>query len=87
MDRDEKGRRAESGYGDDQGTRVGASDRVRRPAQHADTSPDRAERQTGVGSEATEGTLKTPEGHDREHRGGYGGAGGDPMTSSDERLP
>lgn len=87
MDRDEKGPRAESGYGDDQGTRVGAPDQARTPSQHADTPPARPERQTGVGSEATAGTPKTSEGHDGEHRSGYGGAGGDPVTSSDKRRP
>lgn len=73
------------GYGDQQGTRVGASDQERTPAKHSDSPPDRPERQTGAGGEATEGTSKTGEAHDREHRSGYGGAGGAPVTSSDER--
>lgn len=87
MDRDESTGRPQSGkgFGDDQGTRVGAPDQTRTPASHTDTPPDRAERQTGVGGEATEGTPKTSEGHDREHRSGYGGAGGTPVNSSDER--
>ena len=78
-------RNAETGYGDDQGTRVGAPDQERKPAQHSDSSPNRPERQTGVGGEAVEGTSKTGEEHDREHRSGYGGSGGKPVTSSDER--
>lgn len=41
---------------------------------------------TGAGSEAAEGihTSRSDE-HDREHRSGYGGAGGRPVESSDER--
>lgn len=85
MSQSDDARRADAGYGDDQGTRVGAPDQERKPAQHSDTPPDRPERQTGAGSEATEGTPKTSEGHDREHRSGYGGAGGRPVSSSDER--
>lgn len=70
--------------GDQQGTRVGSPDQSRAPAQHSDTPPDRPERQTGAGSEATEGT-KTGEEHDEEHRSGYGGSAGKPITSSDQR--
>ena len=73
------------GFGDDQGTRVGPPDQG-----HSDTPTGRPERQTGAGSEAT------PEGRKREgsepliedadqHRSGYGGAGGAPVTSSDKR--
>jgi hypothetical protein len=69
-------------YGDDQGTRVGAPDQQRTPATHSDTPPDRPERHTGAGAEAMAGTEKTAEEHDREHRGGYGGAGGSPVESS-----
>jgi hypothetical protein len=72
-------------YGDDQGTRVGAPDGQRHtPARHSDTPPDRPERQTGAGAEATMGAREL-EDHDREHRSGYGGAGGSPVTSSDKR--
>jgi hypothetical protein len=81
MDRNEQ-----AGYGDDQGTRVGAPDEQQRtPAKHSDSPPNRPERQTGAGGEATEGTSKTGEEHDREHRSGYGGAGGRPVKSSDQR--
>jgi hypothetical protein len=73
-------------YGDDQGTRVGAPDEQRRtPATHSDSPPDRPERQTGAGAEATAGTRKTVDEHDREHRSGYGGSGGAPVSSSDKR--
>lgn len=86
MNHDEGTRGAANGYGDDQGTRVGAPDQERHtPGQHADTPPDRERRTTGAGSEATQSTGQTAEGHDREHRSGYGGAGGAPVTSSDER--
>jgi hypothetical protein len=78
-----------AGLGDDQGTRVGAPDqaegRMRPGRRHADAPPSRPELQMGAGGEATEGTPKTSEGHDREHRSGYGGSGGKPVTSSDER--
>ena len=80
MDRNDKG-----SYGDDQGTRVGAPDQERTPATHADSPPDRPERQTGAGGEATEGTNKTGDEHDGQHRSGYGGAGGAPVKSSDQR--
>lgn len=47
------------------------------PAQHEEDS-------TGAGAEAAEG-IHTGGGRDREHRSGYGGAGGRPVESSDER--
>jgi hypothetical protein len=89
MDRNESApRQAEAGFGDDQGTRVGAPDQERmEPGQHSDAPTGRPERTTGVGGEATEGTPKTSEGHEREHRSGYGGAGGAPVNSSDTREP
>jgi hypothetical protein len=80
MDRNET-----AGYGDDEGTRVGGSDGERTQAHHSDAPPDRPERKTGTGGEATTGTSTTGEKHDREHRSGYGGAGGAPVTSSDQR--
>lgn len=74
------------GLGDDQGTRVGAPDQARAtPAKHSDAPTGRPERATGSGSEATQATDGAAEGHDREHRGGYGGAGGAPVTPSDDR--
>ena len=82
MDQNDAGRPVDDGYGDDQGTRIGAPDRQFKPAAHSDTPPDRPERQIGVGSEPTAGTRKAPEEHDREHRSGYGGAGGKPVDSS-----
>jgi hypothetical protein len=75
---------SKGGLGDDQGTRVGAPDRAT-PAKHSDASPDRPERATGAGSEATAATDGSAEGHDREHRSGYGGKGGSPDSSSDGR--
>ena len=106
------------GLGDDQGTRVGAPDQGT-PRQHSDAPTGRPERQTGVGSEASEGIhnaggggerredhatglssqetgQSTREGGERagsepltgkgeQHRSGYGGAGGKPVTSSDQR--
>lgn len=83
-DHREKG--SAEGLGDDQGTRVGAPDQGT-PHQHSDAPTGRAERKTGAGSEATEGRTGSepqPEGSE-QHRSGYGGAGGKPVTSSDER--
>jgi hypothetical protein len=94
MDRSEEressgARRAESGYGDDQGTRVGAPDQERlEPAEHSDAPTGRPERTTGAGAEATAAIQETSKGleeHDREHRSGYGGKGGQPASSSEGR--
>ena len=70
----------DAGLGDDQGNRTAT------PAQHNDGPSDRPERSTGAGSEAT---TSDPDGteHDREHRSGYGGKGGKPRTSSEQREP
>ena len=80
MDRDN-----EQGLGDEQGTRVGAPAPGGKAAKHSDSPPDRPERQTGAGGEATEGMTDSNKEHDREHRSGYGGDGGAPRTSSDQR--
>jgi hypothetical protein len=111
-----------SGPGDDQGTRVGAPDQsASAPRQHSDGPSSRPERQTGSGSEASEGVHNAQQGGARaesdptglsgqdtgratkgggkrpgseplaenvdQHRSGYGGAGGAPVTSSDTREP
>lgn len=57
----------------------------RTPANHSDAPPHRAERQTGTGAEAVAGTDKPVDDHDHEHRSGYGGAGGKPVSSSNQR--
>ena len=80
MDRDEK-----QGLGDEQGTRVGTPAPNGKAARHSDTPPDRPERQTGAGGEATEGVTESHKEHDGEHLSGYGGDGGAPKTSSDQR--
>ncbi|MGH3629396.1 MAG: hypothetical protein ACRDRL_18405 [Sciscionella sp.] len=77
-------RSAEKGFGDDQGTRVGAPDRTVAPAEHSDTPPDRPERKTGAGREAT---VASPEGPDHEEGSGYGGKGGKPKNGSPTRAP
>ena len=74
-----------SGLGDDQGTRIGAPDQTATPARHSDQMPNRPERATGTGAEATQATDGSAEGHHTEHRSGYGGAGGDPVKPSDTR--
>ena len=73
--------------GDDQGTRVGSPDPAATapPANHSDVSPDRPELTTGAGREATQSTNGSAEGHETEHRSGYGGKGGDPVKPSDKR--
>jgi hypothetical protein len=74
------------GLGDDQGTRVGAPDQsTSTPAKHSDAPTGRPERATGTGGEATQATDGAAEGHDTEHRSGYGGAGGEPVRPSDTR--
>lgn len=49
------------------------------------TRGERESESTGAGSEAVEGINANDGGHDREHRSGYGGAGGKPVESSDNR--
>ena len=81
-------RKAKQGFGDGQGTRVGAPDNSRiAPSEHSDSLPDRPARQTGVGGEAMEGTPETTTGRERQHRSGYGGKGGEPNTSAHLRKP
>jgi hypothetical protein len=81
-------RNAKHGFGDDQGTRVGAPDQEEiSPSEHSDTPPDRPARKTGMGGEAARGTKKSGELPDRAHRSGYGGNGGEPITSSHDRAP
>jgi hypothetical protein len=117
---DHRTRGAVDGLGDDQGTRVGAPDQsASAPRQHSDSPSARPERQTGIGSEASEGMHNAQQGGDRDesdatgltgqptgrstreeggkagseplteegdqHRSGYGGAAGKPVTSTDER--
>jgi hypothetical protein len=115
---DQRGTASSDGYGDDQGTRVGAPDQTA-PKAHADAPPPRPEKRTGMGSEAAEGVhgaqsngSRDPE--DRtsssdeetgrgsrdggmragsepidadpsQHRSGYGGSKGEPVTSTDQR--
>jgi len=114
---DHRTNRPTDGFGDDQGTRVGESDKGT-PGQHSDAPTGRPQRQTGAGSEASEGMHNAQRGSERieqdatglaggdrggsaqdggekagsepltddqQHRSGYGGAGGRPVTSSDER--
>jgi hypothetical protein len=89
-------RKGDEDYGDDQGTRQGAPTPRRdategaerdRQADGDETAPRRTPRagSTGAGSEAIEGGRAAGGGHDREHRSGYGGSGGEPVESSDNR--
>jgi hypothetical protein len=66
-----KDERKEEGLGDDQGTRVGRPDSAGTRASEGHP--------TGAGAEAAGGAQEAPiDGHDAEHRSGYGGAGGQP---------
>ena len=86
MDRND--RNARKGFGDDQGTRVGAPDQEQvSPAKHSETPPDRPERTTGAGDEMQADKKRPVESHPTEHQSGYGGDGGEPKTSSHEREP
>jgi hypothetical protein len=87
------------GLGDDQGTRVGAPDQAT-PRQHSDAPTGRPERQTGAGSEASEGMHNAKaEGERREDdatglssqetgrsaREGGRRAGSEPLTEEGEQ--
>lgn len=74
------------GLGDEQGTRVGPPDQSGSlsPAAHNDGPSGRPEVKTGAGQEATIADEESAE-HNSEHRSGYGGKGGTPDTSSDNR--
>jgi hypothetical protein len=86
MDRND--RNAKKGFGDDQGTRVGAPDQEQlSPSEHSDSPPARPERSTGAGDEMQAGHPEPVESHPTEHRSGYGGDGGEPKTSSHDREP
>ena len=64
------------GLGDDQGTRVGAPDQsLSAPRQHAETPPDRPERHTGTGSEASEGMHNARQGGARDESDATGLSG------------
>ena len=58
---EQRSKETADGLGDDQGTRVGAPDQGA-PRQHADAPTGRPQRQTGVGSEASEGMHDAQEG-------------------------
>ena len=86
--KDRSDRNAEEGFGDDQGTRVGAPDQEHvSPGKHSDTPPARPERTTGAGKEMQAHQAPPVESHPTEHRSGYGGKGGQPVESSQERKP
>ena len=95
MDRNDRGtqnerndRNAKEGFGDGQGTRVGAPDQEQQmsPGEHSDTPPARPERSTGAGDEMQAHRKEPVESHPTEHESGYGGKGGAPKTSSDDRT-
>ena len=67
-----------SGLGDDQGTRVGAPNQGGgAPSQHSDSASPRPERQTGAGSEASEGMHDSQQGGARNETDASGLSGQD----------
>jgi hypothetical protein len=84
---DRNDRNAREGFGDDQGTRVGAPDQEQAsPAPHSN-EPARPEQTTGVGKEMHPDKSKPPVLQSEQHRSGSGGKGGEPVTSSHDRKP
>lgn len=61
------------------------SERAKQAPNAGRTRGEQEDKSTGAGSEAIEGINANDGGHDREHRSGYGGAGGKPVSSSDQR--
>jgi hypothetical protein len=60
---EQRPRGSTDGLGDDQGTKVGAPNQGGgAPEQHADAPPGRPQRQTGAGSEASEGMHNAKDG-------------------------
>ncbi|MFL5618622.1 MAG: hypothetical protein ACJ79A_09540 [Gemmatimonadaceae bacterium] len=71
------------GLGDDQGTRVGAPDEsAKTPRQHSDAPTERPNRQTGAGSEASEGMHNAKQGGDRAEGDSTGLSGEETGRSS-----
>lgn len=61
------------------------ADRAKQAPNAGRTKGPQEDQSTGAGAEASEGINSNGGGHDREHRSGYGGAGGKPVESSDKR--
>lgn len=61
------------------------ADRAKQAPNAGRTRGVQEDESTGAGSEAIEGINSNDGGHDREHRSGYGGSGGKPVNSSDNR--
>ena len=93
--------RRDDPFGDDQGTRVGRPSTPQRdnvePSGKAGPKAEQG-KSTGAGNEAAAGIHATNKGgstvrpvsepleeRDAEHKSGYGGEGGEPRTSSDQR--
>lgn len=73
------------GLGDDQGTRVGSPDQgANAPRQHSDAPTGRPNRQTGVGSEASEGMHNAQQGGSRPESDSTGLAGEETGRSARE---
>lgn len=61
------------------------ADRAKQSPNAGRTRGPQENQSTGAGAEASEGINANDGGHDREHRSGYGGSGGKPVDSSDNR--
>ena len=67
QNRSQQGDARAAGLGDDQGTRVGAPDgSPKAPERHSDAPSERPERQSGTGSEASEGMHNAQQGGSRD---------------------
>ena len=73
------------GFGDDQGTRVGAPDQGAKP-RHNDAPTGRPQRQTGVGSEASEGMHDAQQGGGRDEGDATGLSDQETGRSEDGKL-
>ena len=63
---DQRSQGSKGGLGDDQGTRAGSPDQsAKAPREHSDAPTGRPHRQTGVGSEASEGMHNAQQGGGR----------------------
>ena len=64
---DQRSQGSKGGLGDDQGTRVGSPDQsAKAPREHSDAPTGRPHRQTGAGSEASEGMHNAQQGGSRD---------------------
>ena len=82
---DQRSKGSKGGLGDEQGTRVGAPDQsAKAPREHSDAPTGRPPRQTGAGSEASEGMHDAQQGGGRAEGDATGLSGQEPGRSGRE---